>query len=79
METQEIVNWVLRIFLIVLGIVIIYQLLRKVLGGSWMEELILSLVIANLTYSFYQRGWLKQFEKRFEALAHDFKEHIKHK
>jgi len=85
-KRQEIINWILRIFLIVIGIIIIYQLLRKILGGSWELQLILALIIANLSYSFYagnklaeQKGWSKQFEKRFEALAHDFKDHLKHK
>lgn len=77
--SDGIIMWALRVFLIVMGIIIIYQLLRKLLGGSWMLELILALVITNLTYSFYQKGWSKQFEKKFEALARDFKEHIKHK
>ncbi|HLC90943.1 MAG TPA: hypothetical protein VJI15_04185 [Candidatus Nanoarchaeia archaeon] len=73
---SEKIQWVLRIFLIVLGVILIYQMLRKIFGGSWeIETIILTLVVTNITHSFYQIGWSKQFEKRFEALARDFKEH----
>ncbi len=75
MEKTIIITWFLRIFLLLLGIILIYQLLRKVLGGSWHEQLFLGLIIANLGYSFYlgnklseQKGWLTQFEKRFEQM-----------
>ncbi len=65
---------------------IIFQLLRKLLGGSWELELLIALAVANLGYSFYlghrtaeQQGWSRQFEKKFESLGGDFKEHVKHK
>ena len=59
----------------VLSLILIYQLLRKILGGSWLfESLTLALLIANVGYSFFlgnniseQKGWSQQFEKRFEA------------
>lgn len=84
---KEIIQWLLRIFLIVLGLIIIYQLLKKLLGGSWEMQLLIALAVANLGYSFYlgnkvseQKGWSAQFEKRFEALAHDFKgKHVQEK
>ncbi len=73
-KISEALNWILRIFLIVVGIILIYQLLRKILGGSWeMETFLITLVIANAGYSFYLgnqiselRGWSQQFEKRLE-------------
>jgi len=66
--------WLLRLFLIVISIILIYQLLRKILGGSWdLETIILTLVVTNLSYSFYLgnklsilQGSFMQFEKKFE-------------
>ncbi len=79
---DQIGKWLLRIILLVLGVIAIYQIIKKIVGGSWeLEAIILALVIANFGYSFYignslseQRGWTSQFEKRFDALAADFKE-----
>lgn len=72
-QKTTVVTWLLRIFLLLLGSILIYQLLRKIFGGSWHEQLLLGLILANLGYSFYlgnklseQQGWLTQFEKRFE-------------
>ncbi len=73
-------QWVLRIFLIVVGLLAIYQLLRKIFGGSWeIETLILTVVMANLSYTFYignkiseQQGWSQQFGERFGAFERRF-------
>jgi len=81
MELNVLFTWVLRIFLIVMGVILIYQLLRKIIGGSWELELMLALILTNLGYSFYignkiseQRGWSTQFEKRFEGLERKVQE-----
>ncbi|MEK6950618.1 MAG: hypothetical protein AABX13_02750 [Nanoarchaeota archaeon] len=74
------IQWLVRIILIVLGVIIIYQLLLKILGGSWViETIILAIVIANAGYTFYfanqvaeLRGESRQFEKRFESFERRF-------
>jgi hypothetical protein len=87
MEKNEILQTILKIFLIVLGIILIYQLIKKILGGSWdIEPLILTLVVVNLGHAFYFSNKLAKMETRravlinsFTHLSTDFKEHIKHK
>ena len=47
---QKIVYWIFGIFLIYL----IFELVRKILGGSLgFEEIVIALLVANLGYSFY--------------------------
>lgn len=53
-------NWI-DIILILLGLFIAYQLLRKIFGGSWQtESLIIALLIFNL-------GITWRLDKRFEG------------
>lgn len=41
-------------FFILFIFYVIFELLRKVLGGSWgFEELVIALLVANIGYSFY--------------------------
>ena len=45
--------------LILFSTYVLYQILRKLLGGSWsIEEIILALVVVNL-------GWTGYFQKEF--------------
>jgi len=77
-EQADIINWILRSFLVIAGIILIYQIIRKLMGGSWdLESIMLTLLAVNIGYSFYLgnqvsqlqgefKGWSRQFEKRFD-------------
>ncbi len=74
---------------IVFGLFIAYQLIRKILGGSWgTEDIITAMVIANITVTFGLainttkgitkiNSELSHLRKQFNSLATDFKAHIK--
>lgn len=80
------------LFLIPFGLLIIYQILVKVFGGSWISEaLILTLLAFNVGYTIRVDNRVRRMEvklarleikidnieKQFQSLAHDFKEHVK--
>ncbi|MBS3163408.1 hypothetical protein J4427_01845 [Candidatus Woesearchaeota archaeon] len=75
----------LVIILVIFGLFIIYQIIKKILGGSWStENIIVSLLILNLgvvlTIGFTAaelRSDHNHLNKQFLALARDFKDHIK--
>ncbi len=72
----------LKIFLTLFGLVIVYQILRKLLGGSWSaEDLILSGLVFNtsilITLAFLYvelRSDHKHLKNSFRSLATDFKQ-----
>lgn len=50
MKIGKILYWIFVIFVVYL----IIEIIRKILGGSWeIEELIITMLAANLGYSFY--------------------------
>jgi len=90
----NVINIILLIFLILFSLLVIYQLLRKILGGSWtMESILISMNIVIITSILMIAGFLinlarstGKIESNFENvrdslvhLAQDFKEHISKK
>ena len=80
----EIIQTVVIIFLILFGIFAAYQIVRKLIGGSWdTEDIILALLIFNIRFSFTialnqmksssDHNYLKH---QFGCLAKDFKAHL---
>ena len=79
----------IEMFAIAFGLFMAYQILRKILGGSWgVENLIIGLVMANITMTvgfavknskdiMRVSSDLKHLTKQFNSLAHDFKSHIR--
>ena len=71
----------IKILFIIYILFLIYQIIRKELGGSWgFEELVIGLLIANLGYSFYTNSRLQKhlgkhsvLDKQFNSLCKDFK------
>jgi len=67
-KTQELLSkalyWIFVLFLIYL----IFELLRKLLGGSLgFEELVIGLLIANLGYSFYLRESITKIDSKISG------------
>ncbi len=59
MKIWKILFYVGNTITIVLGIIVIYQIMRILLGGSWsIEEVILSFIIANFTTTLVIIGWI---------------------
>lgn len=67
----------------VFGLFVLYQILRKMVGGSWgVEELILGLIVVHIGFTFAlamktteANRDLRHITKQFESLAIDFKKH----
>ena len=61
---KKITYWVFLLFLVYL----IFELLRKLLGGSLgFEELVIGLLIANLGYSFYLRESIHTIDSKISG------------
>lgn len=77
----------IEIILVLLGIFILFQIIRKMFGGSWTtEEIILALLIFNLGAVFTIGIMVAQLQSdhnhlkgQFKSLANDFKEANKKK
>jgi len=75
---------ILIIILILFGTFIIYQLIRKILGGSWTtENIIIALLIFEIGLTFTIAVSLARLisdhnhlKGQFCSLAKDFKEHL---
>ena len=75
----------LEIFLIFFGLLIIYQIIKKIFGGSWtMEEIILTLVVFNIGITFTVgftlginvvelKSDLNHLKEQFRSFVNDFK------
>ena len=58
----------LDILLILLGLIIIYQLLKKILGGSWqMESLIIALLMLNLGLTWKMSFNILELKMKFKG------------
>lgn len=83
MKKIDIAQTILIIILIIFGLFIAYQLIRKILGGSWgSEDIILGLLIFNIGLCFTialnnvkNSFEIKHLSSHFRILAKDFKEH----
>ncbi len=84
MRATEIIRAIIVFFLILFGIFLAYQIIRKIIGGSWnTEDIILALLIFNIGFSFTialnqmrsssDHDYLKH---QFQCMAKDFKTHL---
>ena len=77
MNLNKILYWALVIFITYL----IIEILRKIFGGSWgFEEILSSLVLANLGYTFYMNSEIhhrfSEVNSRISEVNAKFSEHI---
>ena len=80
----DILQIIMYVLLIVFGFIIIYQIVRKIFGGSWStENIIISLLMLNIGFTFTlalnQIKTSMEFNHlkyQFKCLAKDFKEHV---
>ncbi len=86
-KIKNITNY-LVVLLVVFALIIIYQIIKKVLGGSWQaEDIIIALLMFNLSAVFTLGIILakstsnqKYLSLRFNHLAKNFRKHVeKHK
>ena len=60
----RVLYWVFLLFLIYL----IFELTRKIFGGSLgFEEIVIGLLIANLGFSFYMRGYISEIDSKISG------------
>jgi len=86
-EILDIIEIVIKIFVIVFGLIILYQIGLKILGGSWVtESLIIALLMLNISITIIlttnqarTSARLDYFEYQFKCLSNDFKLHCKYK
>ncbi|MFA6023020.1 MAG: hypothetical protein WC781_02955 [Candidatus Pacearchaeota archaeon] len=93
-EFSDIIRIVGYIFLIILLVVIIYQVIRAIFGGTWQTEniiigalgVILSALFVIVGFLVYQSNTIGKIEERTKTigeslpnLGRDFKEHVKDK
>jgi uncharacterized integral membrane protein len=77
MKLKEVLNLIFYLFLIVFSIFTIYQILRKLLGGSWeTQDIMIALLILILGFVFNLTVKLTKLETKFSYLAKDFKQHL---
>ncbi|MBS3088233.1 hypothetical protein J4402_00465 [Candidatus Pacearchaeota archaeon] len=82
---KKTVENILITILILFGFFIVYQIIKRILGGSWTtEDIIISLLIFNLGCVFTIGLSLARLisshnhlSNQFKSLANDFKQHIK--
>lgn len=83
----DVIEIVMKIFVIVFGLIILYQIGLKILGGSWVtESSIIALLMLNISITIIlttnqtkTSARLEYFEYQFQCLANDFKLHCKNK
>lgn len=84
-NTGKIIEIFIITLLFLFGLFLIYQIIKKALGGSWgTEDIIISLLIFNLGAIFTIGLSIarlssdhKHLSIQFRSLANDFKEHVK--
>jgi len=84
-EIIDILQITLTILLIILGLFIIYQIIRKIFGGSWStENIIISLLMLNIGFTFAlavnqarTNTNVGHLSNSFRHLVNDFKLHLR--
>jgi hypothetical protein len=62
----------------VLAMFIVYQLLRKIFGGSWeTQDIVIALLMLMIGLMFNMAIKQAKFEARFHYLANNFRNHLK--
>lgn len=81
---MDVIQLLLMIILIIFGLFLLYQVVLKILGGSWQtEDIIVSLLILSISFTFaialnqirYNVDY-NYFKRNIHSLAKDFKEHV---
>ncbi len=81
---MDVIQLLLMIILIIFGLFLLYQVVLKILGGSWQtEDIIVSLLILSISFTFaialnqirYSVDY-NYFKRNIHSLAKDFKEHV---
>jgi len=80
----ELIQDILIFLILILGLFVAYQIIKKILGGSWeTEDIILALLVFNLSCVFTIILSLAKLSsdhnhltRQFYHLAKDFKEHL---
>jgi uncharacterized integral membrane protein len=83
-DLLDIIQILITIILIILGIIILYQIIKKIMGGSWAsEDIIVTLLIAVIGIVFTNSIQLAKLRSdyshlniQFRNLAKDFKCHL---
>lgn len=78
---------IIEIVVVLFGLYLLVQVIRKILGGSWStEDLVLGFLVFNTTTLFaitiavtHMRADLNNLKIQFRALATDFKDHLQKK
>ena len=86
-DVEKVIEKIIVIVLVIFGLFLAYQIIKKVLGGSWTtEEIIISLFVFNLGCTFTIGLTLAKLSSdhshlshQFRSLASDFKERFKKK
>ena len=85
MKADDLLMLLLRLFIITFGLFIAYQIIRKLLGGSWNgQDIITALVMAHITLTVGAlvtttksltriSSDLRHLTRQFNSLATDFK------
>ena len=88
-KTFKIIETALVTILFIFGLFLVYQILKKALGGSWeTESIIISLLVFNIGLTFTTAFTLgislaklksdhNHLGNQFKSLVSDFKNHIK--
>ncbi len=88
-KTFKIIETALVTILFIFGLFLVYQILKKIFGGSWeIESIIISLLIFNIGLTFTIAFTLgislaklksdhNHLENQFKSLVSDFKNHSK--
>jgi len=67
-NTIKTISTIALVFAIILSVIIIIQLIKTLLGGSWdAQDIIVALVILNITISFMIMGHLNHLSKRIHG------------
>ncbi len=68
-EIYETLSIIAQIFAYILAIIIIYQIIKILIGGSWeIEQVILAFVIVNLTITFTLGGYLIHLQNKISEV-----------
>lgn len=84
-DIEKLIENIIITLLVIFGLFIIYQIIKKAIGGSWTtEDIIISLLIFNLGCIFTIGLTLAKLKSdhnhlknQFRSLAEDFKKYIK--
>jgi len=70
---QDLLSHIMLIISTVLGLIVIYQMMRHLLGGSWAAEgLMIAMLGINMTMMFNHGKEITKLQVEMQQLRHDF-------